>query len=262
MCIGAGIGGVLGGGIYALTHRDDFDWGDFAGATAKGTLIGAGAGYLAPAGASFATSLGLSGGRALATAAATDAAIGMGYTYAVNTVQCQPTSPTDLLLGAAGGGLGSLAGPGWRWGKGLFSKSATTAPRRFGPGAAHADDPAFGTARTTDGSEVSLFKAPQRGQGQHQHINGYRMDDFPGDARDKYAMPDGHAYFAADRSIAEEYAKAYGEGIIEIKIPALDYDQHFRQYHRNYHGSSDRQQVPIPNYDVEKLNGYPRMWHK
>ncbi|GAA3112832.1 RHS repeat-associated core domain-containing protein [Streptomyces rectiviolaceus] len=80
MCIGAGIGGVLGGGIYALTHRDDFDWGDFAGATAKGAVIGAGAGYLAPAGAGVASSLGLSGGRALAAAAATDAAIGMGYT--------------------------------------------------------------------------------------------------------------------------------------------------------------------------------------
>ncbi|MEU6768115.1 DUF6531 domain-containing protein [Streptomyces sp. NPDC046853] len=108
MCIGAGIGGLLGGGIYALTHRDDFDWGDFAGATAKGAVIGAGAGFLAPAGAGLATSLGLSGGRALATAAVTDAAIGMGYTYAVNTVQCQPTSPADLLLGAAGGALGSV----------------------------------------------------------------------------------------------------------------------------------------------------------
>ncbi|WP_158708944.1 putative adhesin [Streptomyces sp. NRRL S-920] len=118
-CIGAGIGGVIGGGVYALTHRDDFDWGDFAGATAKGAAIGAGAGYLAPAGASFASSLGLSGGRALATAAVTDAAIGAAYTYAVNTAQCQPTSPEDLLLGGAGGAFGSLVGPGVQWAKGL-----------------------------------------------------------------------------------------------------------------------------------------------
>ncbi|WP_344522241.1 DUF6531 domain-containing protein [Streptomyces rectiviolaceus] len=127
MCIGAGIGGVLGGGIYALTHRDDFDWGDFAGATAKGAVIGAGAGYLAPAGAGVASSLGLSGGRALATAAATDAAIGMGYTYAVNTVQCQPTSPTDLLLGAAGGALSSVA-------LARSSVSLPAAGRAYGPG--------------------------------------------------------------------------------------------------------------------------------
>lgn len=118
-CVGAGIGGVIGGGVYALSHRDDFDWGDFAGATVKGAAIGAGAGYLAPAGASFASSLGLSGGRALATAAVTDAAIGAGYTYAVNTVQCQPTSPGDLLFGAAGGALGSLTGPALQWAKGL-----------------------------------------------------------------------------------------------------------------------------------------------
>ncbi len=67
--------------VYALTHRDDFDRDDFTGA------------------------LGLSGGRALATAAVTDAAISMGYTYAINTVRCQPTSPTDVLIGGLGGAL-------------------------------------------------------------------------------------------------------------------------------------------------------------
>lgn len=126
-CIGGAIGGVIGGGVYALTHQDDFDWGDFAGATAKGAVIGAGAGFLAPAGMGLATSLGLSGGRALAVAAVTDAAIGAGYTYAVNTVQCQPTSPSDLLIGAAGGGLAPLLGPAFRYGKGLFGKSGASA---------------------------------------------------------------------------------------------------------------------------------------
>ncbi|MGP3949613.1 DUF6531 domain-containing protein [Streptomyces sp. 7N604] len=144
MCIGAALGGIVGGSVYALTHRDDFDWGDFAAATGKGALIGAGAGLLAPAGVGLAGSLGLSGGRALAVAAATDAGIGMGYTWAINTAQCQPTTPTDLLLGGLGGAAAPLIGPAWRALKGFFGKAPTAVPPRFGPGAAHADDPALG----------------------------------------------------------------------------------------------------------------------
>ncbi|MEU9186215.1 DUF6531 domain-containing protein [Streptomyces sp. NPDC048484] len=124
MCIGAGIGAVVSGGIYAFQHQDDFDWGDFAVATGKGAVIGAGAGFLAPAGMGLAGSLGLSGGRALGVAVVTDAAIGMGYTWAVNTAQCQPTTPGDLLFGAVGGALGPLLGPAWQWSKGIFGKSS------------------------------------------------------------------------------------------------------------------------------------------
>ncbi|WP_437073864.1 DUF6531 domain-containing protein [Streptomyces sp. enrichment culture] len=123
MCIGAGIGAFLSGGVYALTHRDDFDWGDFAAATAQGAAVGAVGGFLAPAGTALATQLGLSGGRALAVAAVTDAAIGMGLTWAINTAQCQPTTPTDLLVGALTGGLNALVGPAWNGLKGLFSRS-------------------------------------------------------------------------------------------------------------------------------------------
>lgn len=113
MCIGAIIGSVVGGGAYALTHRDDFDWGDFAAATAQGAGIGAVGGFLAPAGTALATQLGLQGGRALAIATVTDAAIGVGLTWAINTVQCQPTTPTDILVGALTGGLGNLIKPAW-----------------------------------------------------------------------------------------------------------------------------------------------------
>lgn len=168
MCIGAGIGGVLGGGIYALTHRDDFDWGDFAGATVKGAAIGAGAGYLAPAGAGVASSLGLSGGRALATAAVTDAAIGMGYTYAVNTVQCQPTSPADLLFGAAGGAFGSLVGPALRWAKSLPGN------RGAGSGVAYQGDEA-GNVWTSDISHVTGKTAKSR----NRAIDAMIRRDFP-----------------------------------------------------------------------------------
>ncbi|MFF1692264.1 RHS repeat-associated core domain-containing protein [Streptomyces sp. NPDC058257] len=168
MCIGAGIGGVLGGGIYALTHRDDFDWGDFAGATAKGAVIGAGAGYLAPAGAGVASSLGLSGGRALATAAVTDAAIGAGYTYAVNTVQCQPTSPTDLLFGAAGGAFGSLVSPALRWSKSL------PGIRGAGSDVAYQGDEA-GNVWTSDISHVTGKTAKSR----NRAIDTMIRRDFP-----------------------------------------------------------------------------------
>ncbi|WP_264201113.1 RHS repeat-associated core domain-containing protein [Streptomyces parvulus] len=113
MCIGAGIGAVLSGSVYALTHRDDFDWGDFAAATATGAAVGAVGGFLAPAGTALATQLGLQGGRALGVAVVTDAAIGAGLTWAINTALCQPTTPTDLLVGAFTGGLGNLIRPAW-----------------------------------------------------------------------------------------------------------------------------------------------------
>ncbi|MGW5852467.1 FG-GAP-like repeat-containing protein [Streptomyces sp. NPDC055254] len=111
MCIGAGIGAVFSAGIYAYTHQDDFNWRDFAAATAKGALIGAGAGFLAPAGAGLAATLGLSGGRALAVAAITDAGIGAAFSWFINTAQCQPTTPTDLLIGALSGGFAPLVKP-------------------------------------------------------------------------------------------------------------------------------------------------------
>jgi RHS repeat-associated protein len=120
MCIGAAIGAVVSGGVYALSHQDDFDWGDFAAATGEGAVVGAVGGFFAPAGTSLATQLGLQGGRALAVATVTDAAIGAGLTWAINTAQCQPTTPGDLLVGALTGGLGNLIRPAWAWGRNLF----------------------------------------------------------------------------------------------------------------------------------------------
>jgi RHS repeat-associated protein len=143
MCIGAGIGAIVNGGVYAYTHQDDFDWGDFAATTAQGAAVGAIGGFLAPAGGALATQLGLSGGRALAVTVATDATIGAGLTWAINTAQCQPTSPTDLLVGAVTGGLGSMIRPAWGAFKGRFGKPAVTVPPRFGPGAAHSEDPSL-----------------------------------------------------------------------------------------------------------------------
>ncbi|MFG3002227.1 DUF6531 domain-containing protein [Streptomyces sp. NPDC048340] len=143
MCIGAGIGAVFGGGLYALTHEGEWNWRDFAIATGKGAVIGAGAAFLAPAGTTVATTLGLTGGRAFAGELLTNAGVGAAYTWAINTAQCQPTTPADLLLGAAGGAGGSLLGPAWNRVKGLFRPK----PSRIGPGAAHSSDPAVRGSR-------------------------------------------------------------------------------------------------------------------
>ncbi|MFD5311275.1 DUF6531 domain-containing protein [Streptomyces ardesiacus] len=120
MCIGAIIGSVVSGSVYAFTHQDDFDWGDFAAATTQGAVVGAVGGILAPAGTALASQLGLQGGRALGVAVVTDAAIGAGLTWAINTALCQPTTPTDLLVGAVTGGLNALVGPAWNGLKGRF----------------------------------------------------------------------------------------------------------------------------------------------
>ncbi|MFJ8628409.1 DUF6531 domain-containing protein [Kitasatospora sp. NPDC093550] len=120
MCISALIGGVAGGiigaGVYAWQHQGkDFSWTGLAAASGKGALIGAGAGLLAPIGGTAATALALEGTAATFTAAGVNAAVGAGYTWLVNTIQCQPTTPQDLLLGAAGGAGGTLIGPAFRW---------------------------------------------------------------------------------------------------------------------------------------------------
>ncbi|GLU47104.1 hypothetical protein Nans01_14550 [Nocardiopsis ansamitocini] len=116
MCVSIGIGAVLGGviegGAYALT-TDNATWGGLAQAAGRGAVIGAVGGALMPGvGNLAARSLSLTGGRALTLSVGVNAGVGAGFTWAVNAVQCRPTSPTDLLLGALGGGAGGLIGPG------------------------------------------------------------------------------------------------------------------------------------------------------
>ncbi|WP_234542265.1 RHS repeat-associated core domain-containing protein [Streptomyces shenzhenensis] len=160
LCVSAGIGAAIGatveGGIYGWQHRNGgFTWGGFATATGEGALTGAIAGAIMPgAGNAAASILGLSGGRALATSAIVNAGVGAGLSWAVNEAHCQPTTPWDLLIGAAGGAGTSLLGPAFNWLKGKFPGSS--APTRYGPGAAHADDPAL-----RGGSSFSLDSIPE-----------------------------------------------------------------------------------------------------
>ncbi|MFF2524888.1 RHS repeat-associated core domain-containing protein, partial [Streptomyces liangshanensis] len=102
----------------------------------------------------------------------------------------------------------------------------------------------------------SLYKAPQRGQGDFQEEHGYLRENFPGSPDDPYE--NGLVYFAKERQIAEKYAPHYGEGIIEVRIPRADYDSQFAGYERPYEGGP-LTELEIPNTVVEDLNKYPRV---
>ncbi|MFS4095166.1 RHS repeat-associated core domain-containing protein [Streptomyces sp. AF1A] len=121
ICVSAGIGAVVGaaveGGVYGWQHRHGgFTWGGFANATGEGAVTGAIAGAIMPgAGNTAARALGLSGGRALATSTAFNGLVGAGFSWGDNEAHCQPTTPWDLLFGAAGGMSSSLAGPAFSW---------------------------------------------------------------------------------------------------------------------------------------------------
>ncbi|MER6076520.1 hypothetical protein ABT187_49215 [Streptomyces sp. NPDC001817] len=118
--IGAAVGAAIEGGIYGWQHRNGgFTWGGFANAAGEGAITGGIAGALMPGvGNAAARALGLSGGRALATSSAVNAGVGAGFSWAVNEANCQPTTPWDLLIGAAGGGISNLIGPAFNWFKG------------------------------------------------------------------------------------------------------------------------------------------------
>jgi len=99
---------------------------------------------------------------------------------------------------------------------------------------------------------VSIWKAPQRGKGQYQLEKGYSPADF--------CEGDQCTYFAKERSLAEEYARHYGEGVIEIRIPKEVYDTRLKQYEYPYYG--DRTEIVIPHSEFDILNNSERVRHK
>ncbi|MCS0602407.1 DUF6531 domain-containing protein [Streptomyces sp. LP11] len=105
----------------------------------------------------------------------------------------------------------------------------------------------------------SIYKAPQRGQGDFQEQHGYRADDFPGGPDDPYM--NGLVYFAKERQLAEVYASHYGEGVIEIKIPKGEYLERFAKHEHPYEGGP-LTELEVPNTVVEELNRYPRIRHR
>ncbi|MGL5097041.1 MAG: hypothetical protein ACRDD1_15745, partial [Planctomycetia bacterium] len=101
----------------------------------------------------------------------------------------------------------------------------------------------------------SIYKAPQPGKGKKMLKDGFHPRDF--------RTPGGNdsAYFAKDRSLADEYARHYCEGVIEIVIPQDIYDSRLRRYEQLYQGGP-RIELKIPTTEFDLLNDMPRILHE
>ena len=118
--------------------------------------------------------------------------------------------------------------------------------------------PSKAPASNTAGDSIPLYKAPPRGGGQRMSDSGFRASDYPGRPGE---VPDGFAYFANDRELADQFARHYGEGVIEVQIPRAAYLRKFQQFEAPYQGGP-LTELPIPARLVEQLNLYPRTWHR
>jgi RHS repeat-associated protein len=106
---------------------------------------------------------------------------------------------------------------------------------------------------------ISLWRTSRRGHGLSDLAHGYNPSNFP------YNPPleNGKAYFAKDRWIAQEYSGhgPYEDFLIEIKIPASDYNKYFKKYELPYGSTKPGIEVPIPRTDLTLINRYPRVPH-
>ncbi|MFJ7593460.1 polymorphic toxin-type HINT domain-containing protein [Streptomyces sp. NPDC097617] len=107
--------------------------------------------------------------------------------------------------------------------------------------------------------EVSIYKAPGTGMTDRLLKDGFHESDFPGSGN---GYPDGRAYFGlADegQTIALDYASrgGYDGGVVEIRIPKADFEQHFSKYVGSHNGVPSVE-VAVPNTAFDKLNQYPR----
>ena len=102
------------------------------------------------------------------------------------------------------------------------------------------------------GGTEKIFKAPQPGKGQKQLKDGFDPADF--------AEGDQRAYFAKQRELAEEYAKHYGDGVLEVEIPKDVYDARIRPHEVPYQGGP-QVELPIPHKDFDVLNDAQRRLH-
>jgi hypothetical protein len=100
---------------------------------------------------------------------------------------------------------------------------------------------------------------PQKGKGEKLLKEGFQPADFP------YNPPyeDGNCYFAGplDRSVAEEYNQNYQEGILEVIIDKLTYEEYFKplEYRYDEKDGKERIEVIIPQSLFSVLNKFPRV---
>jgi len=95
-----------------------------------------------------------------------------------------------------------------------------------------------------EGTE-SIFKAPQPGKAQKQLTEGFDPADFSAGNK--------RAYFARQQELANEYARDYGEGVLEVEIPKGVYDARIRPHEVRYQGGPEIE-LPIPHKDFDVLN--------
>ena len=108
------------------------------------------------------------------------------------------------------------------------------------------------TKATRSQDTVSLFKAPQRGLGETQYTEGYKPNSFPGEG----------AYFAKEKEIADSYAKHYGEGVIETRVPTRVYRDNFAQHEMKYLGTPPGTELAIPSQKLDHLSQFEGIWHR
>lgn len=103
---------------------------------------------------------------------------------------------------------------------------------------------------------LTIYKATQKGKGQRFVEQGFQPADFP------HYPPttDGKCYFAGpnSRSLAEEYHRYYKDGILEVTIDSVTYDQYFKPLERPYQGGK-QVELAIPHDLFSILNQYPRL---
>lgn len=106
---------------------------------------------------------------------------------------------------------------------------------------------------------ISIWKAPKKKLAAKQLRAGFRRSDFKGAPGQ---FPNGRAYFAKDRKLAEMYASSYQGGIIEIQMLVVDYKVHFQKFENRYSGSNEIE-LAIPRDFLKALNKMTirRIWH-
>ena len=105
-----------------------------------------------------------------------------------------------------------------------------------------------------DQTYVSIWKTSAEGRGERHVAEGYPTDEFPG--RDGH-RPDGCAYFAKDRWIAELFAgrPGYEEFLIEVQVPIEVYRYRFQQFeHVVVFGAGRGVELAIPAEHLDELN--------
>jgi hypothetical protein len=103
---------------------------------------------------------------------------------------------------------------------------------------------------------VSIWKTSHRGLGEKHLQEGYPADDFPGAEGQR---PNGRAYFAKDRWIAEVFAAprltGYDNFVIEVRVPADEYQRQFQKFEQPVMlGDGVGTQLAIPAEFLDALN--------